>query len=727
MRIPLSGLVLSLIAGATLAQPPSLVKLAPAGKARTFSDVGTVSAVFEPAQAKPGQVVTLKLTVTPKERNWTYPADPPEGQLSRNLIEFPPPGDVVFVGKLIDPEGWKTKKDEANPLKKIRYYGEPTTWVLTAVVSPKATAGKKTITLKGTQVQVCIPQGNCFTTDLNEPPTAELVVLDGPPMPVPSEYAAEVQAAAGTSKTTPPPSEPPSRGTPAPTAPTAKSAEAATGIIPKSALTPDAYRERLSELRSKIITTTTDAPQRDLRGLLLAAAFWGFVSLVTPCVFPMIPITVSLFLKQGHQNPRQVLKLAAVYCLTIVTVLGASAVFLLSVFRALSVDPYMNLLLGGLFIAFALSLFGMYDLTLPGFLLRFTERRRGAGGMFGTVFGAIAFTIVSFTCVAPFLGGFAGMAASGQYSNFELMLAGIVFASAFATPFFILALFPSLLKKLPKSGGWLESIKVVMGFLELAAAFKFFRTAELTLLDRPQYFTFDLVLAAWIAIGLAAALYLFNLYRLPHDDEQANVGVIRLLIGVAFLGFSVYMVPALFKIGHGESNRPAGVIYAWVNAFLLPEPSEAGGEGLPWSADLPGSVDRITKEKRAGTPPSKSRIFVDFTGVTCTNCKYNEETVFPRPKVKELLGQFTLVQMYTDEVPVAFFKEPPVRTDRRLEASANLRFQVDLFGTQQLPLYAILEPMTTGEVKVIGVYEEGKINDPEAFVNFLEQGLPKSK
>ncbi|HEY3788930.1 MAG TPA: cytochrome c biogenesis protein CcdA, partial [Urbifossiella sp.] len=210
-----------------------------------------------------------------------------------------------------------------------------------------------------------------------------------------------------------------------------------------------------------------------LLAFLITAATWGLVSLVTPCVFPMIPITVSIFLKQSNQSRLQTMKLASIYCLTIILVLGVSAIALLSVFVELSVNPWMNLFLGGLFIFFALSLFGMYDISLPNSLLKFTQTRQGAGGVIGTVFGALAFTIVSFTCVAPFLGGFAGLAASGNFTKFELILGGLAFATAFAFPFFLLALFPSLLKALPRSGGWLDSVKVVMGFLEVAAALKF--------------------------------------------------------------------------------------------------------------------------------------------------------------------------------------------------------------------------------------------------------------
>jgi thiol:disulfide interchange protein len=328
------------------------------------------------------------------------------------------------------------------------------------------------------------------------------------------------------------------------------------------------------------------------------------------------------------------------------------------------------------------------------------------------VFGAVAFSIVSFTCVAPFLGGFAGMASSGQYTQFELLLAGLTFAGAFALPFFVLALFPSLLKKLPKSGGWMDTIKAVMGFLEIAAALKFFRTAEIRWSDQPTYFTYDLVLAGWVIVAVATGLYLLGVFRLPHDEEKSSLGVPRLVFAMLFLGFGLYLAPGLFKNADGQGQRPGGVVFAWVDAFLLPEPARGGAE-LPWSADLPDAINRARTEKRL--------VFVDFTGETCSNCKANEREVFP--KVRLLLEKYTLVQMYTDDVPAEFYFTSPSLGDRKAEGrTANLGFQRAVFGTEQLPLYAIFEPTPTG-AKVVAVYAEGKINDAKAFEEFLQGPL----
>jgi thiol:disulfide interchange protein len=452
---------------------------------------------------------------------------------------------------------------------------------------------------------------------------------------------------------------------------------------------------------------------------ILTAMFWGAVTLMTPCVFPMIPITVSFFLKQGEKKQHNPLTMALVYTLTIIVVLGIAALFFLTTFRALSINPWMNAALALLFVFFALSLFGMYDIVLPRFLVRFTSSREGSGGYGGVVFMALSFSIVSFTCVAPFLGGFAGMAASGKFSDVQLAAGAFAFAGTFAAPFFLLALFPTFLKKLPKSGGWMNTIKVVMGFLELAAALKFFRTAELRWTSIPSLFTYDLVLSIWIMILFLAGLYLLNLYRLPHDEPQEHIGVTRMLFALMSISVGLYLLPGLFASGSREKQRPSGTLFAWVDAFLLPEPSDVGvvGGDFAWSGNLLASIEDARSRN--------DTVFIDFTGKTCTNCKLNEKQIFSQPKIKDLLKKFRLVQMYTDEVPEQFFESPPGIQKQEQDAAANLKFQKDVFRTEQLPLYVLLrpEPGSRGaSVRILGIYDEGKINRVENFEEFLKKG-----
>jgi thiol:disulfide interchange protein len=664
-------------------------------KVKRFEDAASVSMGISPKAARRGEAATLTITITPKAGWHTYPFNVPGGQLSQNTLVLPQKF-LLPVGEITDPPGWEIGLDGSG-----RNYEIPVTWDIPVQVAPNAPVGKTELTFPGSTLQVC--KQSCF--NLKKLPAVAFEVLPG--------------EARDSAKPAP---APPTRGTPPTVTPTAVPAlvekPAGEGAVAKVARPTAEYRAQLDAVTEAMGAMTPVAVQGGFWGLIAAAVVWGFISLATPCVFPMIPITVSLFMKHGNQSTAATIRLALVYCLTIIVVLGAAAVFLLAVFQRLSVNPYMNLFLAGLFVFFALSLFGMYDITLPNFLLQGAESGRRIGGTVGTVFGAVAFSIVSFTCVAPFLGGFAGLVATGNYSTAELVLAGVAFATAFASPFFLLALFPTLLKRMPRSGGWLDTVKAVMGFLELAAALKFLRTAELALTDKPELVTYDVALAAWVGIAAVAGLYLLNMFRLPHDEEKPNVGVMRMLFGVGMVVFAVYLTPGLF------GQRPAGTVYAWVNSFLLPNPGERA-KGLRWTTDLKGEIDRIVAEKSAGRTPERGLIFIDFTGVTCTNCTLNENNVFTQPAVSELLTKYTPVKLYTDYVPADYYVTPPDVALRQAEAVANYDFQESRFGTTQLPLYVILDPQADGRVTVRGVYDEGKINDVPRFVAFLAGPLAK--
>jgi thiol:disulfide interchange protein DsbD len=683
----------------------------PGGRPKSFDDIASISAEVVPAKAKRGQTVTYKLTVTPNPGAWTYPTKPQfPDQPGKNAFVLPTDGPLVFPAPAADPPGAKVKPGQPP----AEYYPGPVTWEFPAVVSPAATPGKKAVELDPRSlIQACNDQTCLNARDL---PAAELVVTDDPPVPVEEQYRAAVdraQAAAG-------------RGVPPPAAAApAPAPKPAAGSARKVAKSAEDYQTELDDVLGRLDRSgAVDAGGEKDDGLgafVATAALWGLISLVTPCVFPMIPITVSIFLKQAHGSLRERLKLAGVYCLTIIVVLGVSAFTLLKFMALLSVHPVTNVLLGGLFVVLALSLFGMYELTLPNSFARRFQAGQAKGGVVGTFFGALAFTVISFTCVAPFLGGFAGIASAGGGGGFGLreVAGGVAFATAFAAPFFVLALVPGLLKALPRSGGWLDSVKVVMGFLELAAALKFFRTAELGVFSPPRYFTYDLVMAGWVAIAGGCGLYLLNLYRLPHDEERPNIGVPRLFFALLFLGLGVYLLPAIFK-GPDGRQRPAGAVYAWVDAFLLPEPGRRSE--MAWGTDLADALKKAREARLQGGKPVP--VFVDFTGVTCTNCSYNEESVFPLPAVKEELERFERVRLYTDWVPADAFTADPGDRARRAEGRANGDFQVRAFGTAQLPLYAVLLPQVSGtKVKVLGVYDEGKINDPDRFAAFLKEAL----
>lgn len=688
-----------------------------------------------PPNAKVKETVTVRFTIIPKDGAWTYPAFPKDKEQFRNDIIAPAPSDLVFIGPITDPPvEWKEKQRQGGkPGELDQYTGKEITWELKAVVSPKAKPGPKELTLNTFRLQVCNDE-KCVTLNGEKIPPKEFRVEEGEGKVNEADLKEALKVLDGAQPAPPQPPAPPGpEAAPTRTADGALAKPVAAEVLaPKSgsrkaAKTPAAYSDELLKtvLPSIVVADdadTTPEARKDKGGLwafVLTAAAWGLISLVTPCVFPMIPITVSIFMKQADGSMRQRLKLAGVYSLTIITVLGLSAFALLKFMAWLSVHPVTNLLLAALFVVLALSLFGMYELTLPNALQRRLQSKQSQGGVVGTIFGALAFTVISFTCVAPFLGGFAGISAGNEgggslisVPTWKEVAGGLAFATAFAAPFFVLALVPGLMKALPKSGGWLDSVKVVMGFLELAAALKFLRAAELPVFSPTQYFTFDLVLGGWVAISAACGLYLLNVYRLPHDEEKPNIGVPRLLFALMFLGLALYLAPALLKTSEGKAQRPGGVVYAWVEAFLLPETE-------PWPTDL---KDAVARSKGNGRP-----VFVDFTGVNCSNCKYNEEHVFARPEFRARFDEFEKVQLYTDVVPGTAYLVDPGENARAAEARTNGKFQDELFGEITLPMYAVFMPQPDGKLKLVSKFDKGKINDPAEFAAFLDGAREKVK
>ncbi|HEY1379922.1 MAG TPA: cytochrome c biogenesis protein CcdA [Gemmataceae bacterium] len=682
-RLLLAALLVPLTAAAAPAQ---------VGQRKFENVVKKVEAAVEPATARRGETVTWKLTIELAPGWHTYPTAQPDAEAKTFVNKITPPkgSPLTFVGPVTEPPDPTKTAEPALGIKELHQYEGRAVWEQKAQVAADAKPGEATVevtvTVLACDAKGCLPRQKITTK-------AKLTVSNDPPVRAAPPPPSPVQAAAPQAPDAPPPAEaaPPPAGD---------------------------YARALAALESQTVIGERSATPRNtgLGAFLLTAALWGLVSLVTPCVFPMIPITVSFFLKQSERQQLNPLLQALVYCGTIVVVLGVAALTLLRVFRDMSVHPLTNFLLGVLFVVLALSLFGMFELTLPSALTRWSSSRESKGGLVGTVFMALTFTIVSFTCVAPFLGGFAGITASGQFRWWEMLLGALAFSGAFAAPFFLLALFPSALRKLPRSGGWLNSVKVVMGFLELAAALVFFRTAELRLPWGAQLFSYDFVLGLWVALAILCGLYLINLFRIGHDEPQESVSVPRFLAGFLFVGLGLYLLPGLFAGANGERHRPAGAVFAWVDAFLLPETNRGD---LPWTTDLPRAVAEARAERaRTG---QRQLVFVDFTGVTCKNCKYNEKAVFSQAEVKALFRPYRLVQMYTDEVPAEFYPVKPPDRQRTAEAAANLAFQERKFGTEQLPLYVILEPEPGGAVRVVDVYDEGKINNVAEFAEFLRR------
>jgi thiol:disulfide interchange protein DsbD len=559
----------------------------------------------KPVKARRGELVVLTISGSPLPGFHTYPmtqrTDNPlqdEIALSKLTYEKTPGLQPLWPITESDPS---LKEEEG-----IGYFLEhenPFTWSQSILILPDAKPGSLELRFR-LNMQVC--DKTCVPVERHL--KATIVVSSEPAIPL----TPQLKDRLGLPK-------PPIKVVPVPPASGGQNVE----VPPQPPPSRDS-EPKLENPESEAKVVAPESPDNRLLSFILQGIMWGAISLVTPCVFPMIPITVSFFLKETEKKDHRPLLKAAVYSGTIIIVLTLGGVLLAKGLRNLSQWSSTNFILGGLFIFFALSLFGMYEIQLPSGLSRFTSSREGRGGLVGTVFMALTFTIISFTCVAPFFGGFILLASSAQSATdwVKLFLGALAYATTFAAPFFVLALFPTLVRTLPKSGSWMNTIKVVMGFVELAAALKFLRAGELIWFGKAEVLTYDLVLGTYIALALLCGLYLLNLFRLPHDyDVPEHLGVPRLLFSLLFISLAFYLTPALFKSG-GEQQRPRGRVFAWLDSFLLPDPVEesavaetgTGGTKSPNSSRLAwfGNLDDGLQKAKE----QDKKVFIDFTGLT---------------------------------------------------------------------------------------------------------------
>lgn len=454
---------------------------------------------------------------------------------------------------------------------------------------------------------------------------------------------------------------------------------------------------------------------------LLAAVVAGFLALLTPCVFPMVPITVTFFLKQAEREHHNPLPLAIVYCLGIVLTFTGLG-FLMSVFfdpgklTQVANDGWLNLFIAGVLIFFSLNLLGLFEIRMPGWLLSYTAGQESRGGFLGVLFMALTFTLTSFTCTFAFAGGLLVAASQGDF--WWPILGLLAFSGAFALPFFFLALFPSMLKKLPKSGGWMNVVKVTMGMVELGAAFKFLSVADLSWNPTPMIFDHELVLSAWMVIAISTGMYLLGLYRTSHDTPTESISVVRLVSAMSFLGLAAYLAVGLLS-----TEKPGGQLWQNIYAFLPPKfekpksevPTDLGPslehDGLQYALDIREALKVAVAEKKP--------LFLDFTGVNCVNCRLMEKGTLADPQVRERLRRFVRVQVFTDRVP--YIRD-------RDKASEILKFNGQLqrawYGDVTLPAYAVIAPEAGSLLDPAKILSRtGGIVDVEAFTKFLDEGM----
>jgi thiol:disulfide interchange protein len=623
-----------------------------------------------------GETFFVTIKGEPQDGWYTYPVTKhAKGQSEGQLAKFSLTGDhlvPLWPIRESEPEwkdtgvGWHLQ------------HKKPFTWVQEVFVKPDAPSGKTLTLTYQIDLQVC--KNSC----IQEPQTLTLEV------PVSTEPALN------------PPVDVSKRPTKAPE---------------PEVVTPPSTVGGKKEMEGPKAQPPAGKKPRSWLGAILFALAGGFGSLATPCVFPMIPITVSYFIKQGEAKKGSPVVMALVYSGTIALVLIAGGLALMALLTWLISQSITNFVLAALFIYFALSLLGWYDITLPSWLQDMTASGENQGGLLGVFFMALTFSIISFACVGPIYGGFIGAGAGNTDTPYAVKVGSVVaFSCAFASPFFLLALFPVLLRRMPRAGSWMNAVKVVMGFLELAAAIKFIRSGEiLAMQGTTSVFTYAFCMALYVALCVACGLYLLGLYRLPHDHEAPeNISVPRLGFALCFLSLSLYLVPGIFPM-KDEDVPPKGVVFSWVDSFLLPESGPKGGgagkDGAaeqPWLSDLEKALAQARAEKKL--------VFLDITGVNCTNCKKNERFIFPRADVKQAFRKHVLLHLYADASPPSLQQSPDV--------AGTIELRKRVFSEDSLPLYALLRPKEGGGFDVVarygtdgnGLIESG---DVPAFLAFL--------
>ena len=439
----------------------------------------------------------------------------------------------------------------------------------------------------------------------------------------------------------------------------------------------------------------------------------GALALLTPCVFPMIPITVSFFTKRAEKTGSKSIKDAFVYAIGIMFTFTGLGILLATIFGATGIrdfasNGWVNLFIAGIFIIFALNLFGAFEIQLPTGLMNKLNKKSSEGkGVISVLLMALTFSITSFTCTVPFVGSALIAASGGEW--FYPILGMIGFSAVFALPFFLLALFPSFMKKLPKAGGWMNNVKVVMGFLEIAAAIKFLSNADLVwswgILSK------ELFLAIWIIISVLATIYILGLFRFNSDSKVESISASRALWSIFFGAIAFYLLTGLFgkTLGELDAFLPPAEYREIMNASALSDKNitsyittinnNNNKENSEWLKDYRQGLE---VGKKTGKP-----IFVDFTGFTCTNCRWMEQNMFKRTEVINRMQGFIKVKLYTDR------REEPFISHKKL--------QQNLYGSIELPLYVIISP--DGEYMGTKTFTR----DMQEFVDFLDKGLSTTK
>ena len=472
---------------------------------------------------------------------------------------------------------------------------------------------------------------------------------------------------------------------------------------------------------------------KSLWTLFILSFFAGFAALLTPCVFPMIPMTVSFFTKQS-KNKAVGIRNAIIFGLAIIilyVLLGTvvTTIFGADSLNALSTNVWFNIIFFLLLVIFAISFLGAFEISLPSSWGTTVDSQADRGGFIGIFFMALALAIVSFSCTGPIVG--TALVAAASQGGIAPVISMFGFSLAIALPFTLFAAFPGWMNSLPKSGGWLNTVKVVLGFLELALAFKFLSNADLVL--QTHYLEREVFIAIWIAIFGLLAFYLFGKIKLPHDSDLPHISVGRLSLGIFFLIFTIYLVPGLWgaplKIISGfpppmhYSESPDGVGFTKLGngsaEINLPEGAKFGPHNIVSFNNYETGMEYA---KSVGKP-----VLLDFTGHACVNCRKMEERVWSDSEVLKILkNEIVLISLYVDDkrsLPVneQYTSET---TGKKIKTIGNKwsDFQIEKYKANAQPYYVLLNH--DGEnLNAYSAYDP----DIQHYKNWLQEGISNFK
>ncbi len=491
-----------------------------------------------------------------------------------------------------------------------------------------------------------------------------------------------------------------------------------------------------AEKTAKITAPIAEKPEekRGLLSIFFIAFLSGFAALLTPCVFPMIPMTVSFFTKQSKTKAKGI-RNAIIYGIAIIfiyVVLGflVTAIFGADALNALSTNVWFNIIFFILLVVFASSFLGAFEIMLPNSWANKVDSQADRGGIIGILFMALALAIVSFSCTGPIVGTLLVEAASK--GGIAPIVGMFGFSLALALPFMLFAMFPGWLNSLPKSGGWLNTVKVVLGFLELALAFKFLSNADLVL--QLHFLEREVFLAIWIAIFGTLALYLFGKITLPHDSPLNHISVGRLSLGLVVLAFTVYLIPGIWgaplklisgfpppmtysESPYGVGNSKGGLA---TTAQVLPDGAHLGPHDLIAFEDYDKGV---AYAKSVNKP-----ILLDFTGYACVNCRKMEDYVWSDPMILKILqNEVVLISLYVDNKRELPKEEQYVskETGKEVVSVGNKwsDFQITKFKANAQPYYIVMD--TDGNM--LSDKPESYNSDINAYKDWLRDGIDSFK